>query len=221
MIAILVVLAGLAEAQGEHAVVRIPSHGGSGTVIETRPGRSLILSAAHLFSGSNRYKRMTFDMPSPAPGQAQRVESRLLALDSQMDLSLIEIDVGPLPYVCAVAPQGYRPGECISVGYDNMRLPPQKRPAHIASQSGPTTFTRERPWHGRSGGALIDRSRGYLVGVVSGYSSTRGVYASHSAVLSFLARSRDGRGQPLPVAPGRQQSPSPYGRAPPFCAGGS
>lgn len=213
---LLVLFSVVARAQNEHAVVRISSHGGSGTVIETREGKSLVLSCAHMFRGPDRYKRMRFDMPSPQPGPAQRIESRVLAVDHHADLALLELDVGPLPYVCPVAPAGHRCTACLSVGYDNMRLPPQKRSANITGHQGHITWTREPPWHGRSGGALIDRSSGYLVGVVSGYVNPRsgpGVYASHGAILSFLGRSS----QPQTIAAqpvARGWRPQPLTRQP-------
>jgi hypothetical protein len=50
-------------------------------------------------------------------------------------------------------------------------------------------FTREKPWHGRSGGALLDADAGYTIGVVQGYEIMawgRGIYCSHQAILKFL-----------------------------------
>jgi hypothetical protein len=51
-------------------------------------------------------------------------------------------------------------------------------------------------WHGRSGGALLDKATGYLVGVVSAYEGPsnraerhppyHGVYVSHRAIVRFL-----------------------------------
>ena len=55
------------------------------------------------------------------------------------------------------------------------------------------------PWHGRSGGALIDRDAGCLIGVVQGYEiggERRGLYVSHEAILKFLGK----RTPPLPAA---------------------
>lgn len=201
--------------QAQYAVVRIRSHGGSGTVIQTSEGRSLILSCAHMFKGADRTKRMTFDVPWPeTAGPPRRVESRLLAVNDEADLALIQIDVGPLAYVCPVAPSGHAVRSCLSVGFDNMKLPPECRPASIVGQHGRCTYTRESPWHGRSGGALIDQSTGYLVGVVSGYTGsprnrTGGVYASHSAVLSFL-----GQGA-RPLQQQQAWRPAPMYAAPP------
>src|SRR5579872_711546 len=150
----------------------MPSHGGSATVIYSVQGRTLLLSCGHCFSSqADRQKRIEIVAPSPAPG-ASPVRTggiRLVAADAKLDLSLIEMGYGPLPYVCPVAASP-TPGVALSVGYDEMKLPPQKRPAHIVPPlSGPdSTFTKERPWHGRSGGALIDPA-GQQIGVVSAY----------------------------------------------------
>jgi hypothetical protein len=180
-----------AQAASKDAVIRIPSHGASGTVIATAPGRSLVLGCAHMFTGGMARKPLVFDVPSPSPGGQVRVGTRLLAVDYHADLSLMELNAGPLAYVCPVAPAGFQPGTCLSVGYDEMRFPAQVHLAHIVWSDRQMTYTLEKPWHGRSGGGLIDEQSGYLVGVVQGYegwSSGRGIYVSHASVLSFLQR---------------------------------
>jgi Trypsin-like peptidase domain len=185
------------QAGSKDAVIRIPSHGASGTVVLTTRGRSLILGCAHMFAGEMARKPLVFDVPSPSPGGPRQVGTRVLAIDDRADLSLMELNAGPLNYVCPVAPAGFRPGTCLSVGYDEMRLPAQARLAHVVESGSQMTYTREKPWHGRSGGALIDEQSGYLVGVVLGYEGQpngRGIYVSHAAVLSFLGRHR-GRSQ--------------------------
>jgi hypothetical protein len=68
-------------------------------------------------------------------------------------------------------------------------MPPMRVPTHILSTAGDTTFTREAPWHGRSGGALIDIKNKYVIGVVSGYETDyprRGIYVSSETVANFL-----------------------------------
>jgi hypothetical protein len=238
----LVVMVPLAQAAPEDAVVRIPSHGGSGTVIATsgpdtqHPGGwTLILSCAHLFwqqdslgrpELSQRFlqKTMTFDAPVPTPETPKQVGSKMLAIGSpSCDVVLIKLNAGPLPYVAPLAPVGFQPGRCWSVGYDEMKLPAQKRPATIVQEDlGGITLTRERPWHGRSGGGLIDARTGYLVGVVSAYEGPsnraelqrgyHGVYVSHRAILTFLRERgylRDDRSHFTP----QDQSPRPF---PPF-----
>ncbi len=190
------------QAAAQDAVVRIGSHGGSGTVIFTTAGRSLILSCAHAFQGNDRSKAIVIDVPTPTPGPAQRPGVRLLAVDYRADLSLIEMLAGPLPYVCPVAPVNHRAGRLLSVGFDEMALPAKMRPATSLGSQGAITFTRERPWHGRSGGGLIDLDSGYLVGVVQGYSGPQdrrevvsgctGMYASLTAIQSFLSKNQPG-----------------------------
>ncbi len=75
-----------------------------------------------------------------------------------------------------------------------------KKPATLLGTQGDTTFTVERPWHGRSGGGLIDVDARRLVGVVQGYEiggRGRGVYISHAAILRFLEKVKRDRLLPL------------------------
>ncbi|HEV3443742.1 MAG TPA: trypsin-like peptidase domain-containing protein, partial [Gemmataceae bacterium] len=127
----------------------------------------------------------------------------VIAVDARRDLSLLRYNDGPFPFVSPVAAAGFHAGPCLSVGYDELKIPAQCRPATILESQGTVTFTRERPWHGRSGGGLIDRKTGSLVGVVSAYTGPsnhrelcpgeKGVYVRHESVLAFLAEI--GRGQ--------------------------
>ncbi|HEV3444682.1 MAG TPA: hypothetical protein VG099_08575 [Gemmataceae bacterium] len=202
------------------AVVRMPSHGASATVIYTTQGRTLLLGCGHAYQGQDRFKHMTLDIPCRAPGPMLKVGIQLLAVDYEADLSLVQLNAGPVDAYAPVAPAGFVPGrELLSVGFDNMQLPATVRPAHKLGSMGGVTFTRERPWHGRSGGALLDTEAGYLVGVVSGYEVTgqrRGMYVSHATILNFLARQQAGRGRTAPQAepdqfpPGGFSTPLPY-----------
>jgi hypothetical protein len=180
-------------AQAPLAVVRLPSHGASGTVIATEPGKTLILSCGHAFTGGNRSKPIVVDVPTFHPSPAQRVGVQLMDLNYEDDLSLVLLRTGPVDYCCPVAATGHRPGNLLSVGYDEMQVPAKVLPAHVVSLSPQVTYTHERPWHGRSGGALIDADAGTLIGVVQGYElsgSRRGMYVSHQAILHFLERFR-------------------------------
>jgi Trypsin-like peptidase domain len=156
----------------EDAVVRLPSHGASATVIYTSTGRTLLLGCAHAFEGKDRFRPITVDVPTSTPtGVPRRPGVRLLAVDEQRDLSLIEIADGPLPFVCPVAPavgaaSRAAPIECVSVGFDGMRWPVTVRTATLLGSRAERSFTRERPGHGRSGGALIEKTSGMLIGVV-------------------------------------------------------
>jgi hypothetical protein len=114
----------------QDAVVRMPSHGASGTVIYTRSGYSLVLTCAHAFRGRDRYKRLALDVPHHTPG-SKRVAVQLVAVDYASDLALVAIADGPLPYVCQPAGPGANPRACLSAGYDNMRLPATRLSATV------------------------------------------------------------------------------------------
>jgi hypothetical protein len=194
-----------APADAPLAVVRLPAHGASATVIATGPGRSLLLGCAHAFEGNSRARQIVVDVPASTEDFPRRVRITLLAIDERADLSLLQIDVGLLPHVAPVAPAGFVPGHnLLSVGYDGMRLPATRDPVTLLFSTATTTFTRQRPGHGRSGGALLDLDSGYLIGVVQGYEiegQRRGLYVSHAAILRFLARQRIGSDPSSPVCP--------------------
>ena len=203
------------QVQAAAAVVRVPTHGISATVIWTGQGKSYLLSCAHGHQGADRAKKMAFDFPWPeTPAGPKKAASRVVAIGSPNndDLTLIELADGPLPWVCPVAPRGHVSSKsALSVGYDDMRWPATQRQATILTALTPT---RERPWHGRSGGALIDQD-GLLVGVVHGYTGPptrqevvrggQGLYVSHGTIVQFLDRAGYGwlanGAAPSPSAP--------------------
>jgi hypothetical protein len=193
------------------ATVRIKSHGASGTIIATSAGKSWILGCAHMFldahgrpSEAERVRPLRLDGPAQPYGEKRRAAARLVAFDHDLDLSLIELDNGPFFYV-PVAKQGHVPGKrLVSVGYDDMAWPVTQKSATLLTTSGNWTYTAEKPWHGRSGGGLIDVEVRCLVGVVHGYEirpQGRGIYISHAAVLSFLSKHWKQAPAPPPVSP--------------------
>jgi hypothetical protein len=193
------------------ATVRIKSHGASGTIIATTPGKSWILGCAHMFldahgrpSEAERGRPLRLDGPAQPYADKRRAAARVVACDHDLDLSLIELDNGPLFYI-TVAKQGHVPGKrLLSVGYDTMAWPVTQKPATLVSTSGNWTYTAEKPWHGRSGGGLIDAEARCLIGVVHGYEirpQGRGIYISHTAVLTFLSKHWKQAPAPPLVAP--------------------
>lgn len=194
------------------AVVRLPSHGASATIIETRRGRTLLLGCGHAFAGLGRRKPLVADVPASHPVDVpKRAGVHLLDVDYDLDLSLVVVDDGPMEFSVAVADPGHTPGpHLLSVGYDEMLWPAQSNAVHLAALTSIVTFTWERPRHGRSGGGLFDVDAGCLIGVVQGYELTapgRGMYVSHAAILRFLARQQANH---CPFrAPGRLEFSSP------------
>jgi hypothetical protein len=181
------------QSSADNAVVRIPSHGASATVIWSNERKSYLLGCAHAYQGKDAYKKMVIDVPSSSSGQKAANGIRLVALDYRLDLSLVEMNVGGLIYL-PVAPEGHKiPQRLVSIGYDNMKWPATRVWADLVGEDAIRFYTKQIPWHGRSGGALADPQGPYLVGVVQGYEMSgsrpgRGIYANHRAILYFLSK---------------------------------
>src|SRR5262245_36106411 len=108
------------------AVVQMPSHGASGTIVFTAAGETLVLTVAHAFEGSARTRPLVVLVPKPeGAGTEKRVGIRLVAIDERADLALVRLGTGPLSHVAQVAPRGFKGplGWSYSCGYDGMRLP--------------------------------------------------------------------------------------------------
>ena len=171
-------------------------------------------------SETERLRPLRLDGPGQPYAEKKRSAARLVAFDHDLDLSLIEIDNGPFFYI-PVAPPGHQPSQnLLSLGYDNMAWPVTNKTATLLLTDGNWTFTREKPWHGRSGGGLIDANARVLIGVVHGYevkANGRGIYISHAAIRTFLARHwKTDPPAPLPVQPAPQWPQRLY-LAPPRC----
>jgi hypothetical protein len=198
------------------AVVRIESHGASGTIIATQKGKSWVLGCAHMYldelgnpSETSRKSELKIDSPPQPYADNKRSPARLLAFDHDLDLSLIEIDNGPFHYV-PIAKPGHKPGKDLrSLGYDDMAWPVTSKSVTLLSQGPHWSYSVEKPWHGRSGGGLIDADSRVLIGVVHGYEVSaegRGVYVSHAALLRFL----EDHGDKAPLAPARPPLPPSF-----------
>src|SRR2546425_11826120 len=74
------------------AVVQIPSHGASGTIVYTAAGQTLVLTVAHAFEGPARNRPLVVFVPKPeGAGTEKKVGIRLIALDERADLALIRL----------------------------------------------------------------------------------------------------------------------------------
>ena len=185
------------------AVVCIPSHGASATVIWTGPGKTLILGCGHAYEPLPDGKDMLHEphrilVPVPqTAGAPIKAKITLLRVDFKRDLSLLQLDAGPLPYVAPIAPRGFNPtiDRLLSCGYDGIQFPPHQVPEHILRVDGKIYFTDQPPDHGRSGGGLIDLDRGWLVGVCEGYTfgtpqhpgaNSQGMFITLDTIHDFL-----------------------------------
>jgi hypothetical protein len=205
----------IARADPADAVVRIPSHGCSGTVIATGPGETWIITCAHGWEGRDASKPLAVDAPWPAAGQQRDSGTgvRVVKLDHEADLCLIRLPRGPLPYFAPVGEIEPRPGQTVyAVGHAAMRWPANRAAYTVVDLDGQWTHTRQRPAPGDSGGPLLDAS-GNLVGTCTGFEGGRGgrgMYVRLLLIRRFLG-----------FAPGSDFSlpgarPAPFARPSPF-----
>lgn len=215
------------------AVFRMPSHGASGTFVYSGGGRALGITCAHAFEGKDRTKPIVLDVPWPNPGQKAHVGVRILKVDYNTDLALIEVGC-EVPYTCQIALPGQRPQRLLSIGYDGMTWPSVKATSQIVGYEQNRSMTNENPRPGRSGGGLIDPDQGLLFGTCTGYEvggQRRGIYSSHQAVLVFVGWNDLPAAPQAPRAPyvtEERYTPRPgapyvtehYGETPPLIVGG-
>lgn len=206
-----------AHSQPVDATVRIVSHGASGVVLWTGPDRTLILTVAHAFEGPARSAPLAIDVPT-APGTRRATgpgTKRVIAIDKVRDLAVVELRSGPLPSAVHVSGRSPAVGAaCLSVGYDGMGWPAVAQATTVVATDARATYTRHQPKHGRSGGALLDRATGLVIGICQGYENTgerRGVYASRTAILEFWESVRDVPGRSGSPAVREERSFAPWG----------
>jgi S1-C subfamily serine protease len=162
------------------------NHQGSGTVIASVPGETLVLTAAHVLEGDapvivevHRYN-LGLENRREATGWPKKIPAKVVALDRAADVGVLKIGgFEAMPYVAKVAAVAGEPDRgtvVLSVGID--------RGAKLSSwtteildhavidlyKTGverPFMLTEKPPEHGRSGGGLF-RPDGTVVGVCVG-----------------------------------------------------
>lgn len=202
-------------------IIRKGNAQGSGSVISSVRGETLVLTAAHVVEDRgplkvefHRYNlglertRSGADWPRP-------VAAEVVAADVAADLAVLRIKgLPPLPYVARLAVQGAEPARGTVVTSVGIDLGTQlsswvSRIAQIdrfeIEGTGAERFfliTAKPPEHGRSGGGLF-LANGDLVGVCIGRARlvkgrTSGVFASSSSIRRLLrAHDLDARIAPV------------------------
>jgi hypothetical protein len=193
-------------------VVRRANSQGSGTIIASVEGESLILTAAHVIRNEgpisielHRYNlgvesRSLGSFPGPWP---RRLPVELAAVDAASDLAVLRLRrTITLPFVARLAPgEDEPPTDTVvtSVGIDlGQTLASWKtRMVELAwfemNDSGaerPFLITEKIPEHGRSGGGLFT-AEGELVGVCIGHAELvrgkrMGVFAARQSIRQLL-----------------------------------
>ncbi len=190
--------------------VRKKDSQGSGTVIASVAGETLILTAAHVVEGSgplwielHRYN-LGVEKAELQGAWPLALGAEVVATDPAGDLAVIRLrGHPPLPYVARLAPGDEEPSrgsEVTSIGIDGGTHLSSWRTevggvAWIAMHKGagdrPFLVLRKPPQHGRSGGGLF-RADGSLVGVCVGRieilerNRHLGLFASSASIRRML-----------------------------------
>jgi len=191
-------------------LVRRATSQGSGTIIASVEGETLVLTAAHVVRDRgpivvefHRYN-LGLERAAAAPGPWPRaVRATLLATDPAADLAILRImKLRPLPYVARLARDHVDPpADSIvnSIGIDlgtNLTSWSTRLVETLSfelnghREQRPFLITEKIPEHGRSGGGLY-LSNGELVGVCIGHAELvkgkeMGVFASRESIRMLL-----------------------------------
>ena len=191
-------------------MVRKKASQGSGTVIASVEGETLILTAAHVVEGTGplwvELHRYNFGVEKTEPRAAWplAVAAEVVATDPAGDLAVVRLrGCPPLPYVARLAPGDEEPARgsvVTSVGIDGGTNLSSWRTevggvAWLAMHEGagdrPFLVLKKPPQHGRSGGGLF-RADGCLVGVCVGrieilkLNRQLGLFASSASIRRML-----------------------------------
>ena len=177
------------DAQLIAATVRLRVHDdqgpsiGTGTIIDSRQGRALILTCGHIFREYREGGRIEVDLF----GKTEKctVAGRLLSFDDERDVGLVTIQVSSPVTTVRIAPAGYAVdvGETVmNVGCnhgDDPTVRHNKVTARDKYLGPPNIEVAGLPVQGRSGGGLFSKE-GYVIGVCNAADpqDNEGLYAA-------------------------------------------
>ncbi len=164
---------------------------GTGTIIDSREGRALILTCGHIFREYREGGAIEVDLFG-ADG-SQTVGGRLLSFDDHRDVGLLTIEVPGPVRTSRVAPRGYTVdvGETVAnVGCnhgDNPTVRRNKVTARDKFSGFPNIEVAGLPVQGRSGGGLFS-TEGYVIGVCNAADPecNEGLYAALDSIHQQL-----------------------------------
>ena len=166
---------------------------GSGTVISSLPGRTIILSCWHIFRDFQPESKIEVDFIKN--GQAETNSATVLQLHQESDLSVIVVDtpqsvpVSPVASPAHAATVGH---QVVTVGCSGGELPTRKNieVTAVDRYNGPNNLEcTGLPVQGRSGGGLFN-NLGEVVGVciAADRDRVRGLYSGLLAIHEILEK---------------------------------
>lgn len=187
---------------------------GSGSIIDSRVGRTTIITCGHIFGSRSEspkapadQKKVKVEVDLFLPnGKQETYVGKLISYNLDSDVGVVTIATAGVLPVAPLAPLAEIPAvrdRLVSIGCGGGEVPTQEpvRVTAINRYDGPDTVECTGvPVQGRSGGGLFD-AQGQLVGVCFGadQEGQRGVYAGLRPIYDLLTGA--GLQQILPVTP--------------------
>ncbi len=191
-------------------VIRRGTSQGSGTIIASIEGQTLVLTAAHVLKATgpisvqmHRYNVGRERTPALPGSWPREFPASLAAIDAAADLAILRIEkLRTLPYVARLAPvqAAIVPDSVVTsigidlgtklIGWTTRIVETVRFELNDSPSDRLFVMTKHTPEQGRSGGGLF-LANGDLVGVCVGHAARRegqrvGVFASHESIRQLL-----------------------------------
>ena len=171
-------------------------HMGSGTIIHSEPGNTIVLTCAHLVDEVSPSAQVTIEVF--ADGTARRYRGKTLGHDIKSDvavMALLSDQQFPSVPLASAANAPKTKDNVFSVGCGGGSIPTRENMqiVEINRYDGPANIECSTvPQQGRSGGALFNAS-GAVIGVCSAADAklNEGLYAGPDAIFAMLRRCTD------------------------------
>lgn len=164
---------------------------GSGTIVDSRPGRTLIVTCGHIFRHLDQASKVEVDLFEA--GQARTHVGTVVRFNLESDVGLVSVPTAAAVASTTIAPPGYDVKNadrvaCIGCSGGNDPTREQLTVTAVNKYSGPDNIECTGiPVQGRSGGGLFD-TEGRLIGVcvAADQEAQRGFYSHVFTVHDLL-----------------------------------
>jgi S1-C subfamily serine protease len=164
---------------------------GSGTIVDSRPGRTLIVTCGHIFRHLDQTSKVEVDLFEA--GQARTHVGTVVRFNLESDVGLVSVPTAAAVASTTIAPPGYDVKNadrvaCIGCSGGNDPTREQLTVTAVNKYSGPDNIECTGiPVQGRSGGGLFD-TEGRLIGVcvAADQEAQRGFYSHVFTVHDLL-----------------------------------
>lgn len=180
---------------------------GSGTIIDSKPGRTVILTCGHIFRKAGNDSKVEVDVFGPnATSRPETVLGKVLHFDLDADVGVVTIVYAQrLPVVRLGASRELAVKDrvlCIGCGGGDKPTREDVTLTALNKYAGPDNIEcTGMPQQGRSGGGLFLGSEQIGVCIAADPKEQRGIYAGMKPIAQLLDKVGLGHLAPTPLAP--------------------